>query len=123
MAHRQGEQRPPLLHPPCANTVFAFFEFPDAGQPEWLEATKPKSTGTSITSTFTSASIDDIRYWRKRLEEHGIPMTRTISGDSIFFHDPNNIVINSHNVEGNEPADHRRPGSNLLREWGLGIRD
>jgi catechol 2,3-dioxygenase-like lactoylglutathione lyase family enzyme len=94
MAHRQGDRQVRHYFITVApNTVFAFFEFPEAKMPEWLEATRPKSGRHLDHVDFYVESIDDIRYWEQRLSEHGIAIKRTIGGDSIFFHDPNNIVI------------------------------
>jgi catechol 2,3-dioxygenase-like lactoylglutathione lyase family enzyme len=94
MAHRQGERDVRHYFITVApNTVFAFFEFPEAEMPEWQEATRPKSGRHLDHVDFYVESIDDVRRWEQRLTEHNVPIKRTIGGDSIFFHDPNNIVI------------------------------
>jgi catechol 2,3-dioxygenase-like lactoylglutathione lyase family enzyme len=94
MAHRQGERDVRHYFITVApNTVFAFFEFPEAEMPDWQEATRPKSGRHLDHVDFYVESIDDVRRWEQRLTEHNVPIKRTIGGDSIFFHDPNNIVI------------------------------
>ena len=75
------------------NTVFAFFEFPDAERPEFQEATMPKSNRHLDHVDFYVESVEDIHRWAERLEAHDVEVKRTIGGDSIFFTDPNNIVI------------------------------
>ncbi len=105
MAHRQGEHNVRHYFITVApNTVFAFFEFPDAEMPEWMEATRWKSGRHLDHVDFYVESVDDIRHWEQRLTEHGVDIKRTIGGDSIFFRDPNNMVIQlSVAPEGNEP--------------------
>lgn len=94
MAHRQGANNVRHYFITVApNTVFAFFEFSDAETPEWIEATRPKSNRHLDHVDFYVESRDDIDRWTARLEEHNIPIKRTIGGDSIFFQDPNNMVI------------------------------
>ncbi len=87
------------------NTVFAFFEFPDAERPEFMEATMPKSNRHLDHVDFYVNSMDDMRALEAKLEEAGVPIKRTIGGDSIFFPDPNNIVIqvNTGPAGGKEP--------------------
>lgn len=75
------------------NTVFAFFEFPESERPEFQEATRPKSNRHLDHVDFYVDSVEDVHRWAEKLESHDIEVRRTIGGDSIFFHDPNNIVI------------------------------
>lgn len=94
MAHRQGPDNVRHYFITVApNTVFAFFEFPDAEMPELLPATQPKS-GRSL--DHICLWVEDEAAWerfRDHLAAHGIEMTFASGRKSLFFSDPNNIVI------------------------------
>jgi catechol 2,3-dioxygenase-like lactoylglutathione lyase family enzyme len=94
MAHRQGENDVRHYFITVApNTVFAFFEFPEAETPELLPATKPKS-GRSL--DHICLWVEDEAAWDRfhdHLIAHGVEVTRSTERKSMFFPDPNNIVI------------------------------
>lgn len=94
MAHRQGEDNYRHYFITVApNTVFAFFEFPDAEMPELLQATMPKS-GRSL--DHICLWVEDEAAWdalRERLVAQGIDVQLASGRKSMFFPDPNNIVI------------------------------
>lgn len=94
MAHRTGEKDVRHYFITVApNTVFAFFEFSDAEMPELLPATQPKS-GRSL--DHICLWVEDEEAWDRfhdHLIENGIEVTRAAGRKSLFFSDPNNIVI------------------------------
>ena len=79
------------------NTVFAFFEFPDAEMPAYKDATLP-STGRSLDHVCfhveDGAAFDA---WYQWLGEKGVENLSAIvergPSRSFFFSDPNNIVF------------------------------
>jgi catechol 2,3-dioxygenase-like lactoylglutathione lyase family enzyme len=79
------------------NTVFAFFEFPDAEMPEYKDATLP-STGRSLDHIAFFAA-DDAQFdgWYQRLQEanvaHLSPVRDMGFVRAYFFADPNGIVL------------------------------
>jgi glyoxylase I family protein len=75
------------------NTVFAFFEFPDAEMPDFQEATLPKSGRSLDHICFFVESADDLERWKARLDAHDVPIHGYARGSTLFFPDPNNIVI------------------------------
>src|SRR5690606_3055358 len=97
MAHRQGEHNVRHYFITVApNTVFAFFEFPDAELPEYLPPTKPKTGRALDHISFFLNSLDELESWKRKLEDHAIdspslevPGTVT----AIFYPDPANIVL------------------------------
>jgi catechol 2,3-dioxygenase-like lactoylglutathione lyase family enzyme len=97
MAHRQGEHNVRHYFITVApNTVFAFFEFPEAEMPELLPATQPKSGRSLDHISFFLESEDQLDSWKAHLRGHGIEYSEmTVPGmvHAIFFPDPNNIVI------------------------------
>ena len=97
MAHRQGEHNVRHYFITVApNTVFAFFEFPDAEMPEYLPPTKPKSGRSLDHLSFFLESMDDLDAWKAKLAGHGIEYSSMeVPGmvSAIFFPDPSNIVI------------------------------
>ena len=97
MAHRQGEHDVRHYFITVApNTVFAFFEFPDAGMPEYLPPTRPKSGRHLDHISFFLDSLDDLEAWKTKLEGHGVEYSSMEVPDmvsAIFFPDPNDIVI------------------------------
>lgn len=94
MAHRTGEEEVRHYFITVApNTVFAFFEFPDADMPDLLPATRPKS-GRSL--DHICLWVEDEDAWDafyEHLLANGIDVTRSSERKSMFFPDPNNIVI------------------------------
>ncbi len=75
------------------NTVFAFFEFPDAEQPEFMEATIPKSGRALDHICFFTDDEGAIDRWKAHLDNHNVPVHGYSPGKNIFFPDPNNIII------------------------------
>jgi catechol 2,3-dioxygenase-like lactoylglutathione lyase family enzyme len=94
MAHRTGDEYVRHYFITVApNTVFAFFEFPEAEMPELLPATRPKS-GRSL--DHICLWVEDEVAWDRfhdHLVSHSIDVTRAEGRKSLFFSDPNNIVI------------------------------
>ena len=94
MAHRTGDEEVRHYFITVApNTVFAFFEFDDAALPELLPATQRKS-GRSL--DHICLWVDDEEAWDRfhaHLIANGIEVTRAAGRKSLFFPDPNNIVI------------------------------
>ncbi len=75
------------------NCVFAFFEFPEATLPEFQEATIRK-TGRSLDHVcFMVPTAADLAAWHERLTRAGVPIHDYAPGGTLFFPDPNNIVI------------------------------
>jgi catechol 2,3-dioxygenase-like lactoylglutathione lyase family enzyme len=97
MAHRQGEHDVRHYFITVApNTVFAFFEFPEAEMPEYLPPTKPKSGRHLDHISFFLNSMEELDAWKSKLEDHGIDYSSMeVPGmvSAIFFPDPNEIVI------------------------------
>ncbi len=79
------------------NTVFAFFEFPDATMPAYKDATLP-STGRSLDHVCFHVE-DDAAFdaWYQRIGDKGVKNRSEIiergPSRSFFFSDPNNIVF------------------------------
>lgn len=94
MAHRTGEEGVRHYFITVApNTVFAFFEFDDARMPEHLPATRRKS-GRSL--DHICLWVEDEAAWdafHDHLVGNGIDVSRSSERKSMFFPDPNNIVI------------------------------
>jgi catechol 2,3-dioxygenase-like lactoylglutathione lyase family enzyme len=96
MAHRQGDNVRHYFITVAPNTVFAFFEFPDAEMPEYLTPTLPKSGRSLDHISFFLESMDELEAWKTKLADHSIEFSAMhVPGmvDAIFFPDPNNIVI------------------------------
>jgi catechol 2,3-dioxygenase-like lactoylglutathione lyase family enzyme len=79
------------------NTVFAFFEFPDAELPPYKPATLP-STGRSLDHICFHVEADAaFDRWYAHLGEQGVDNLSEIidrgGSRSFFFSDPNNIVF------------------------------
>ena len=75
------------------NCVFAFFEFPEATLPTFEEAMARK-TGRALDHVcFFVPNPDDLLAWRERLTAAGVPTHGYQPGNTLFFPDPNNIVI------------------------------
>ncbi|MEZ4569373.1 MAG: hypothetical protein R2849_03435 [Thermomicrobiales bacterium] len=94
MAYRTGNENVRHYFITVApNTVFAFFEFPEAEMPDLLPATQPKS-GRSL--DHICLWVENEKAWddfHDHLVEHGVDVTRSSERKSMFFPDPNNIVI------------------------------
>jgi catechol 2,3-dioxygenase-like lactoylglutathione lyase family enzyme len=75
------------------NCVFAFFEYPDAELPAFREATAPKSGRSLDHVCFFVESAEELADWHARLSDHGVPIHSHVSGSTLFFPDPNNIVF------------------------------
>jgi catechol 2,3-dioxygenase-like lactoylglutathione lyase family enzyme len=94
MAHRTGSEDVRHYFITVApNTVFAFFEFQDAEMPELLPATQRKS-GRSL--DHICLWVEDEQAWDDfydHIVSQGIDVTRSEERKSMFFPDPNNIVI------------------------------
>jgi catechol 2,3-dioxygenase-like lactoylglutathione lyase family enzyme len=96
MAHRQGDNVRHYFITVAPNTVFAFFEFPEAERPEYLPPTLPKSGRSLDHISFFLESQEELAAWKTKLAGHGIDYSSMdIPGmvSAIFFPDPNNIVI------------------------------
>ncbi len=96
MAHRQGDNVRHYFITVAPNTVFAFFEFPDADRPGYLPPTKPKSGRSLDHISFFLESEEQLEEWQERLSQHGIEYSEMVVPNTvraIFFPDPNNIVI------------------------------
>ena len=79
------------------NTVFAFFEFPDAELPAHKDATLP-STGRALDHiAFFAGSDEQFDTWYERLQQAGVAHLSPIRDMGIvrafFFDDPNGIVL------------------------------
>lgn len=75
------------------NTVLAFFEFPDAELPAFQEATAPK-TGRALDHICVFVeSAAALASWHDRLTAAGVPIHGYSPGNTLFFPDPNNIVL------------------------------
>ncbi|MCA1668496.1 MAG: VOC family protein [Thermomicrobia bacterium] len=79
------------------NTVFAFFEFPDAQMPAHKDATLP-STGRALDHiSFFAGSNEQFDVWYQRLTEAGVPHLSPLRDMGIvrafFFDDPNGITL------------------------------
>lgn len=80
------------------NTVFAFFEFPDATLPDYKEATIATTGRAFDHIAFFAASDDDFDRWYARLGEAKVDHLSAIramgqGGRAFFFADPNGIVL------------------------------
>ena len=42
---------------------------------------------------FFVESNEELEAWRTRLEKHNVPIHQYAPGNTLFFHDPNNIVF------------------------------
>ncbi len=95
MAHRMSrpEAERHYFITVAPNTVFAFFEFPDAEQPEFMEATVPKSGRSLDHICFFIDDADAIDRWKDHLDKHNVPIHGYSPGSNLFFPDPNNIII------------------------------
>lgn len=79
------------------NTVFAFFEFPDAAMPDYKDATLA-TTGRALDHiSFFAPSDAQFDAWYQRLTEANVPHLSPIRDMGIvrafFFADPNDIVL------------------------------
>lgn len=95
MAHRMSRdaQERHYFITVAPNTVFAFFEFPDAELPEFQEATRPKSGRFLDHVCFFIEDAAELDRWKEHLEAHEVPIHGYNPGSNIFFPDPNGIVI------------------------------
>ncbi len=95
MAHRlsSDQQTRHYFITMAPNCVFAFFEFPDAELPAFQEGMVPK-TGRSLDHVcFFVPTVADLDAWREKLTKAGVPIHGYQAGNTLFFPDPNNIVI------------------------------
>jgi catechol 2,3-dioxygenase-like lactoylglutathione lyase family enzyme len=95
MAHRlnRDDQTRHYFITMAPNCVFAFFEYPDATAPDFQEAMRPK-TGRSLDHVcFFVERVEELVAWRDRLTAHNVPIHGYQPGNTLFFADPNNIVI------------------------------
>lgn len=100
MAHRLGrpDQARHYFIRVTPQTVFAFFEFPEAARPAYKDATLP-STGRSLDHiAFFAPSAAAFDEWYQRLSAAGVqhltPIRPLGSGmRTYFFADPNDIVL------------------------------
>ncbi|MFW6074999.1 MAG: VOC family protein [Chloroflexota bacterium] len=94
MAHRQGDNNVRHYFITVApNTVFAFFEYPDAERPEYLPETQWKTQRHLDHVDFYVESLEDLRALEQRLTDNGVEVRSAMGGRSMFFTDPNNIVL------------------------------
>lgn len=75
------------------NTVFAFFEFPDAERQELKEATLHKTNRMLDHICFFVESAEELDAWHEKVTAAGVPVHGYAPGSNLFFPDPNNIVI------------------------------
>lgn len=78
------------------NTVFAFFEFPEAELPNYEPPTTVKTGRALDHISFFVEGEEQLNAWKTRLERHGIAYTEMHNPGmvrAIFFPDPNNVVI------------------------------
>ena len=80
------------------NTVFAFFEFPDAEMPAYKDATLPTTGRAFDHIAFYAESEEAFSAWHERLSAAGVDHLsdiRQLSPDTraFFFADPNGIVL------------------------------
>lgn len=95
MAHRLSRADAPRHYfiTMAPNCVFAFFEFPEATLPTFEEAMARK-TGRSLDHVcFLVPTADDLLAWRDKLSAAAVPIHGYQPGNTLFFPDPNNIVI------------------------------
>lgn len=94
MAHRQGDKNVRHYFITVApNTVFAFFEFPDAERPEYQTETQWKTNRHLDHVDFYVESKEDLQALQQRLTDNGVEYRSAMGGNSMFFNDPNNIVL------------------------------
>ena len=84
-------------------TAFAFFEFTEAELPDYLEETRPKSGRSLDHICFWVHSDDEWERWKQRLTQAGLELRFRLNRKTLFFTDPNNIVIEIE-VGGQYPA-------------------
>jgi catechol 2,3-dioxygenase-like lactoylglutathione lyase family enzyme len=75
------------------NTVFAFFEFPDAQQHDLREATVHKTDRMLDHICFFVDSPEKLDGWHARVTAAGVPVHGYVPGSNLFFPDPNNIIF------------------------------
>lgn len=75
------------------NTVFAFFEFPDAELPDFQEATTHKSGRHLDHICFFVETPEELDAWHDRVTAAGVPVHGYAPGSNLFFPDPNNIIF------------------------------
>jgi catechol 2,3-dioxygenase-like lactoylglutathione lyase family enzyme len=75
------------------NTVFAFFEFPDAETLEFQEATVQKTGRMLDHICFFVDSAQELDAWYDKLMANGVPVHGYSPGANLFFPDPNNIIF------------------------------
>jgi catechol 2,3-dioxygenase-like lactoylglutathione lyase family enzyme len=78
------------------NTVFAFFEFPEAELPAYEPPTMPKTGRALDHISFFVENEQQLDEWKQKLDGLGIDYTEMHNPGmvrAIFFPDPNNIVI------------------------------
>ncbi len=95
MAHRLSRSDAPrhyfiTLAPNC---VFAFFEFAEATLPDFQEAMIRKSGRSLDHVCFFVSHAAELAAWHEKLTGAGVPIHGYTPGSTLFFPDPNNIVI------------------------------
>lgn len=95
MAHRLSRADAPRHYfiTVAPNCVFAFFEFTEAEMPPFMEATVRKSGRSLDHICFFVPTAADLAAWHERLTAAGVPIHGHEPGNTLFFPDPNNIVI------------------------------
>lgn len=95
LAHRLNREDAPRHYfiTMAPNCVFAFFEFPEAEMPEFREATVRKSGRSLDHVCFFVPTNDDLVAWHDKLTAAGVPVHGYEPANTLFFPDPNNIVI------------------------------
>jgi catechol 2,3-dioxygenase-like lactoylglutathione lyase family enzyme len=95
MAHRLGrpDNARHYFITVAPNTVFAFFEFPDAETQEFQEATAHKTGRMLDHICFFVESAEELDAWHARVTAAGVPVHGYAPGSNLFFPDPNNIVL------------------------------
>lgn len=95
LAHRLGRPDAPRHYfiTVAPNTVFAFFEFPEAELPPFAEATARKTGRTLDHICFFVDGVAELDAWRERLTRAGVPIHGYEPGNTLFFPDPNNNII------------------------------
>jgi catechol 2,3-dioxygenase-like lactoylglutathione lyase family enzyme len=95
MAHRMSrpEAERHYFITVAPNTVFAFFEFPDAELPEFQDATLPKTGRALDHICFFIESAEELERWKEHLEKYNVPIHGYAPGGTFFFPDPNDIII------------------------------
>ena len=95
MAHRLSREDAPRHYfiTMAPNCVFAFFEFSEATMPEFQEATVRKSGRSLDHICFFVPTADELVAWHDKLTRAAVPIHGYAPGDTLFFPDPNNNII------------------------------